>query len=147
MTLIGAGGIGKTRLALQAATVLLDNYADGVFCVQMAPIADPDQVISAVAQALGLPDAGGGLRDNVREFLRARHLLLLLDNFEHLLPAATLVAELLSHAPGLRVLVTSREVLRVSGEHTFDVPPLRFPPRSATPLQEPLTDYAAVRLC
>ena len=84
--------------------------------------------MAAIAQAVGLPDAGGRLRDNVRNFLCDKSVLLVLDNFQHLWPAALLVTELLAEAPALRVLVTSRELLRVSGEYRFEVPPL-LPPR------------------
>jgi hypothetical protein len=104
LTLIGAGGIGKSRLALAAAATLIDDFADGVWFVPLAPVAKPSQVVAAVAEALAVPDAGGHLRDYVREFLERRHLLLVLDNFEHLLPAATLVAELIGEAPWLKVL-------------------------------------------
>ncbi len=125
LTLTGVGGIGKSRLALAAAATLVDDFADGVWFVPLAPVATPNQVVSAIAQALDLPDAGGHLRQGVRGFLNRRHLLLVLDNFEHVLPSATLVAELISEAPRLKVLVTSREVLHLSIEHTLEVPPLR----------------------
>jgi predicted ATPase len=146
LTLTGAGGIGKTRLALQAAAELLDEYANGVFFVTLAPISEPSLVVSAMAQALGVPDAGGNLWESVGNFLSDKHLLLVLDNFEHLMPAASLVPALLAKAPGLNVLVTSREVLRVSGEHRFAVRPLRLPSRAALPPLEQLTRYEAVRL-
>ncbi|MBV9582291.1 MAG: helix-turn-helix domain-containing protein, partial [Chloroflexi bacterium] len=128
LTLTGAGGIGKSRLALVSAASLLDDFADGVWFVALAPVANPAQVVTAIAEALAVPDAGGPLRANVREFLQRRHLLLVLDNFEHLLSAATLVAELIAEASGLKVLVTSREVLHLSIEHTLEVPPLRLAP-------------------
>jgi predicted ATPase/class 3 adenylate cyclase len=146
LTLTGAGGIGKTRLALQAAAELLDDYADGVFFVSLAPISDPSLVVSAMAQGLGVPDVGGNLWESLGYFLREKHLLLVLDNFEHLMPAASLVPSLLAEAPALNVLVTSREVLRVSGEHSFAVRPLRLPSRAALPPLEQLTHYEAVRL-
>jgi predicted ATPase/transcriptional regulator with XRE-family HTH domain len=146
LTLTGTGGIGKTRLALQAAADLLGDYRDGVFCVALAPIAHPALVVSAIAQALGLPDPGGGLRESLRNFLHNMQMLLVLDNFEHLLPAAMLLAELLAEAPRLNMLVTSREVLHLSGERTLDVPPLRLPPRFGQPVLDQLTQYEAVRL-
>ena len=130
LTLTGAGGIGKSRLALAAAATLLDDFADGVWFVPLAPVANPTQVVAALAEALEVPDAGGHLRDNVREFLERRHLLLVLDNFEHLLAAVTLVTELIAGASWLKVLVTSREVLHLSIEHTLEVPPLRLAPPS-----------------
>jgi predicted ATPase/transcriptional regulator with XRE-family HTH domain len=128
LTLTGAGGIGKSRLALAAAATLVDDFADGAWFVRLAPVANPSQVVVAIAEAVGLPDAGGQLRDNLREFLQRRHLLLVLDNFEHLLQAVTLVADLIAEAPGLKVLVTSREALHLSSEHTLEVPPLRLAP-------------------
>jgi predicted ATPase/DNA-binding CsgD family transcriptional regulator len=146
LTLTGPGGIGKTRLALKAAETL-DDYADGVFFVSLAPITDPSLVVASIAQALGLPDAGASLRDSVRDFLSDRHLLLVLDNFEHLLGAAPLVATMLAEAPRLNVLVTSREVLRISGEHTLEVPALRLPTRTAAPQPvDQLSRSEAVRL-
>jgi predicted ATPase/DNA-binding XRE family transcriptional regulator len=146
LTLTGAGGIGKTQLALQAAAGMFDNYPDGVFFVALASITDPSLVVAGIAQALGVPDAGGDLRTTLRDFLRDKWLLLVLDNFEHLLAAASLVPALLTEAPGLNVVATSREVLRVSGEHTFPVPPLGLPSRAAVPSLEQLTQYEAVRL-
>ena len=139
LTLTGAGGIGKSRLALAAAATLVDDFVDGVWFVPLAPVANPNQVVAAIAEALDLPDAGGHLRQNVREFLARRRLLLLLDNFEHLKPAAPLVAELIGEAPGLKVLVTSREVLHLSIEHTLEVPPLRLAPhpQPSTPQHAP----------
>jgi predicted ATPase len=146
LTLTGAGGIGKTRLALEAAAVMLDDFADGVVFVALAPITDPNLVVAAISQALGVPDAGNSLRDNLRDFLRDKRVLLVLDNFEHLLPAGTLLPALLTEAPGLNVLVTSREVLRVSREETLGVPPMRLPSRAALLPLEQLTQYEAVRL-
>jgi predicted ATPase len=90
-------------------------FADGVSFVALAPISDPRHVMPAITQALGLHDAGGSLHDILRDFLRNKQLLLVLDNFEHLVAAAQLVVELLAEAPNLKVLVTSREVLRIYG--------------------------------
>lgn len=104
---------------------------------------EPDR--GAIAQALGLPNAGGNRRNTLRDFLHDKHLLLVLDNFEHLLPAAPLVPQLLAEAAGLNVLVTSREALHVSGEHSLDTPPLRHSSRTALPPLEQLTQYEAVR--
>jgi predicted ATPase len=146
LTLIGPGGIGKTRLAIQAATELADLYADGACFVELAPISDPGLVAAAIAQALGVPDASSNLRATLRDFLAEKHLLLVLDNFEHLLPAAELVSALLSEARGLSVLATSREALSLSGEQALDVPPLQLPSRSKSPELEQLSQYEAVRL-
>jgi predicted ATPase/DNA-binding SARP family transcriptional activator len=125
VTLTGAGGIGKTRLALQAGYELAEAFADGVYFVDLAHLADPDLVADVIASALGQ----GGQRDEaplatVQAFLSGRRTLLLLDNFEVVDSAAPLVSELLRAAPGLAVLVTSRSPLRLSGEHQYRVDPL-----------------------
>jgi predicted ATPase/class 3 adenylate cyclase len=128
LTLTGPPGTGKTRLALQAAASLLAGFRDGVFFVPLASISDPALVVQAVAQSLGVTEAGGrGLREALEEYLRDRQLLLVLDNFEQLLDAVPLVAELLAAAPGMKALVTSRAVLRLSAEHDYPVPPLELP--------------------
>jgi predicted ATPase/DNA-binding SARP family transcriptional activator len=147
VTLTGPGGVGKTRLALQVAAELLEAFADGVFFVSLAPIRDPNLVISSVAQTLAVKETGGRpLLESLKESLREKELLLLLDNFEQILDAAPLVAELLAASPRLKVLVTSRAALRLRGEHEFPVPPLAVPdPRHLPPL-EGLSQYAAVEL-
>jgi len=117
LTLTGPGGTGKTRLALQAAAAASDAYPDGVFWVPLAPLRDPQLVLRSAAEVVGADDA-------LAEHLADRQLLLLFDNFEHLLGAAHDVATLLSACPNLRVLITSRERLRVQGEQTWPVPPL-----------------------
>lgn len=125
LTLTGPGGVGKTRLALAVAAELAEGFPDGVVFVNLAPIADPDLVAPAVAHALGVHDAGlEPPTARLREFLRGRRLLLVLDNFEHVLDAAPLATDLLGAAPGLRILATSRARLRLSGEHEQAVPPL-----------------------
>jgi predicted ATPase/transcriptional regulator with XRE-family HTH domain len=146
LTLTGPGGIGKTRLALEAAEELFEACPDGAFFVSLAPTADSSLVVAAIAQALGLPDAGPNLRDRLCDFLRDKRMLLVLDNFEHLLPAVGLLSWLLAQAPRIKVLVTSREVLRLSGEYVLEVPPLRLPVRSEVPVPERLIQYEAVRL-
>src|SRR5207248_3646456 len=109
LTLTGPGGVGKTRLALAVAGEVGAAFADGVVVVALAPLSDPGLVLATVAQALGVTESGGqGLHAGVVAALRDRHLLLLLDNFEHLLPAAPLVADLLAGCPHLTVLATSR---------------------------------------
>ena len=149
-TLTGPGGTGKTRVALQAAAELVGAYRDGVFFVPLAPVASATHVESVVALAIGAPVEGNGLL----RFVRDRELLLVLDNFEHLLDGAPLVAELLSESPGLRVLVTSRAPLHLSGEYELPVQPLAEShalallterARSARPDFEP--DEAARQLC
>jgi predicted ATPase len=128
LTLTGAPGIGKTRLGLQVAAELYAAFADGVIFVALAPISDPSLVVTTIAQALGIQErAGQTLLDRLKGFLREKHMLLLLDNFEHVLAAAPLVATLLAAAPGLVVLATSRAPLRLYGEHELVVPPLGLP--------------------
>ena len=125
LTLTGPGGIGKTRLALHVAADLAEDFPDGVVFVPLASIRDPDLVLATLAQALNVPDASGlSLPARLHAFLHDRHLLLILDNFEHLLGAAPLVAQLLAHAPRLKLLVTSRTRLMVSGEQTYPLPSL-----------------------
>jgi predicted ATPase/class 3 adenylate cyclase len=134
VTLSGPGGTGKTRLALQAAAELLDDFADGSYFVNLAPISEPDLVATTIAHALGVAEvASRPLEESLHAFLRAKRTLLLLDNFEQVLDAAPLVGELLAAAPGLKVLVTSRAVLRLYGEHEFAVLPLALPPRPVAP--------------
>ncbi|MCW2663865.1 MAG: putative ATPase [Mycobacterium sp.] len=126
VTLTGAGGVGKTRLAVQVASQLAGEYADGVWYVDLAPITDPDLVPVVVARALGLPDQPGrSTMDTLLRFVRDRQLLVVLDNCEHLLDAcAELVVALLGGAPGLTVLATSREPIGVGGEAMWRVPSL-----------------------
>jgi predicted ATPase/class 3 adenylate cyclase len=128
VTLSGPGGTGKTRLALQAVAEMADEFAHGVWFVALAPIRDPRLVLPAVAAALGVKEAPGvPTAAALKEFLHERRLLLLLDNFEQVLDAGPAVAELLAAAPGLKILVTSRGLLHVYGEHDFPVPPLTLP--------------------
>jgi predicted ATPase/DNA-binding CsgD family transcriptional regulator len=125
MTLTGPGGVGKTRLALELARVMDDEFVDGVSFVPLEAIGDPELVPAAIALGLGVgPVAARSPLAAAVEAASRRELLLVLDNFEHLLAAAPAVAELLAAAPGLRVLVTSREALRLRGEHVLAVPPL-----------------------
>jgi predicted ATPase/class 3 adenylate cyclase/DNA-binding XRE family transcriptional regulator len=147
LTLTGPGGVGKTRLGLQVAAKLLDEFPDGVWLVDLAPITDPALVPAAVTEALGVQEGGRGpLLDALRQFLRPKRLLLVLDNFEHLLEAAPLVADLLAAAPHLKVLVTSRAVLRVAAEQEYPVPPLSLPDPKRLPAPERLSQYEAVAL-
>ena len=128
LTLTGAGGSGKTRLAVEVAAGLLDAFADGVFFIDLVPVHDPALVVAAIARQLGLQDAGARpLRERLKRFLSERQVLLVLDNFEHLLPAAEQVAELLVACPRLKVLVTGRAALDLRWEHQFGVPPLPVP--------------------
>jgi predicted ATPase/transcriptional regulator with XRE-family HTH domain len=128
LTLTGPGGVGKTRLAIQVAAGLRQRFADSVCFVDLAPLRTPDLVLPALAEALGLREVGGQpLAALLRGWLHARQVLLVLDNFEHLLPAAPEVAALLAACPRVQVLVTSRAALHIRGEHEFAVPPLELP--------------------
>jgi predicted ATPase/class 3 adenylate cyclase len=147
LTLTGPGGIGKTRLGLQIAAELLDEFEDGVFFVALAPITDPALVASAIASPLGVVETGERpLKEGLETYLRDKELLLLLDNFEQVLGAAPLVGELLSECPRLEVLATSRSVLRVYGEQEYPVPPLELPRPGRLPPIDRLSQYEAVRL-
>jgi predicted ATPase/predicted Ser/Thr protein kinase len=150
VTVTGPGGIGKTRLGVQVASGLGDCFPGGIHFVPLSPVSDPGLIASAIVQALGIREAGGQsplelLRENLRDTLRAP-MLLLLDNFEHLVQAAPTVAELLAMGPNLKILVTSRAALHVYGEHEFPVPPLAMPDSRSTPPVEVLSQYPAVAL-
>ena len=147
VTLLGPGGIGKTRLAIEAATGIVGNFADGIVFVALASVRDPGLVISAVARALGIQDVGSrALVDRLRSRLRAADLLLLLDNFEHVLSAADAIGSLLADCSRLRVLVTSRAPLRLSGECEVPVQPLALPETHTLLPPEELGKYEAVWL-
>ena len=148
LTMTGPGGTGKTRLSLQAAARLLDEFPDGVFFVPLAPIGDPALVAATIAQHVGLPERGGAdPLASLREHLRNRELLLVIDNFEQVLPAATVVRALLEEAPRLKVLVTSRAALHVSGEQRYPVPSLGVPDPKDLPDQlTALSQYESVAL-
>lgn len=128
LTLTGAGGTGKTRIAIEAAERLLPTFSDGTFFVDLASISEPDLVASAIAGSLGVREEGARpIVHSLKDFLRERELLLVLDNFEQVLPAAPSIAELLDVASRVRVLVTSRSPLHLSGEQELPIPPLRLP--------------------
>jgi predicted ATPase/class 3 adenylate cyclase/DNA-binding CsgD family transcriptional regulator len=147
LTLTGPGGTGKTRLGLQAAAELGDHFANGVFFVNLAPLSDPELVIPTIALVLGIKEAAGqALLDSVSAWLREKEVLLLLDNFEQVVEAAIEVAALLARCPKLNVLVTSRAVLHVRGEHVFAVPPLAIPDPNHVPDLVALSQYEAVAL-
>jgi predicted ATPase/class 3 adenylate cyclase len=147
LTLVGPGGTGKTRLALQAAAELLDDFPDGVYFVPLAPLSDPGLVLSTIAATLGIREEGGqSLADRLQNHLTTKQLLLVLDNFEHVAAAAPAVGDLLSVSPGLKVLATSRMPLRLRAEREYAVPPLGLPRRKPPPTAEQLSQYEAVRL-
>jgi predicted ATPase/transcriptional regulator with XRE-family HTH domain len=151
ITLTGPGGIGKTRLAIQVAADLLDDFADGVWFVRLSRLTDPSLILPTIAETLGLKEAGDqSIADILRMHLRERRMLLVLDNCEHVAAAAPDVADLLEISPALTVLATSRMALRLRGEHEYPVAPLGLPPLAAnsglasTP--EQLMEYPAAAL-
>jgi predicted ATPase/DNA-binding SARP family transcriptional activator len=147
LTLTGAGGTGKTRLSLQVAAELLDKFEDGVFYVTLAPIRDPTLVVPTITRTLGVRvSEGQPTLESLKDFLRDKHLLLVLDNFEHLLPATSLVSDLLGAAPRLKVLVTSRSSLQIYGEHEYLVPPMTTSDPQALPPIEQLAQVEAIQL-
>lgn len=147
LTLTGAPGIGKTRLALQSAQELLAEFEDGVFFVDLAPVTDPDLVIKAIAYTLGLKEAGqASLERLMLDYLKQMRTLLVLDNFEQVLDASIEVVKLLEASPLLKVLITSREALQVRGERRFFVPPLAVPDLKQLTGLEELADYPSVEL-
>ena len=147
VTLVGPGGVGKTRLGLQVAGEVAAAFPDGVIFIPLAPLGDPALVPMALARALELVESPGQpLLPRLVAYLRDRQHLLVFDNFEHLLPAAPLVGELLAGVPRVKALVTSRAVLRCYGEHEFAVPPMAFPSPQALPEAKQLAAYDAMRL-
>jgi predicted ATPase/class 3 adenylate cyclase/DNA-binding CsgD family transcriptional regulator len=147
MTLTGPGGTGKTRLGLQVAAELSDLFPDGVYFVNLAPISDPTLVVTAIAQTLDLKEMGDQtLLVLLKGYLRDKHILLLLDNFEQVASAALQVVDLLATCPKLKVIVTSRTVLHVRGDQEFPVPPLAVPDPKHLPDLVALSHYEAVEL-
>ena len=147
LTLTGPGGIGKTRLALQAAADLPEDFPDGTFFVPLATLTEAERFLAAVAETLEVRETGEQpLDESLKDYLSERRLLLILDNFEQVLGAAPTVTELLGAAPGLKVLATSRAPLGLNGEHVFPVPPLTLPDLNRPPPLEGLTQYEAVVL-
>src|SRR6266851_4599908 len=148
LTLTGAGGTGKTRLALQAATGELDHFADGVWLIELAPLTRAELVVETIAKVLALPETTDpSPLERLCAFLQARHLLLVVDNCEHVLDeCACVVALLLARCPRLTLLATSREPLLLTGEAVLRVPPLRLPDPSQPLDQAHLLDYDAIQL-
>jgi predicted ATPase len=150
VTITGPGGIGKTRLAVEIAGGLAEQFSGGVHFVQLSPLTDPNSIPSAIVQALGIREIGEQsafdvLKKYLKEYVR-NPTLLMLDNFEHLLPASSLVSQLLTVNANLKILVTSRAALHVYGEHDFPVPPLSLPDAKALPSLDALAEYSGVAL-
>jgi predicted ATPase len=147
LTLLGPGGIGKTRLSVQVATELRASFADGICFIHLAAIYDPKLVVSAIAEELEIREVGAqSLIDQVKVSLRDKCFLLVLDNFEQVVEAAPQVEELLLACPALKILVTSRVVLHIQSEQEFSVSPLALPNLKQLPEGESLAQFAAVAL-
>ena len=153
VTIMGTGGIGKTRLAIQTARWMLEHdenrreFSDGIFWVNLAPLRAPDLILVEIAQVLNLTERSGyPTLELLQRELSERRLLLLLDNFEHLLAAAPLVTALLQGTTQLKILVTSRAALNISGEQRLPIPMLSLPNLDPLPSFERLSDYGAIQL-
>jgi non-specific serine/threonine protein kinase len=148
LTLTGAGGCGKTRLAIQVARAMCDEYTDGAWFVDLAPLANPDLVLQTIATVFGLQEqAGRAIADLLRDFLRAKNLLLVLDNCEHVIDACAQFADdVLRNASQVSILATSREALSIAGETTFRAPSLALPDLKNLPPLEALALCDAVQL-
>jgi len=148
LTLTGPGGTGKTRLALQSSAELIDRFVDGTYFIDLAPLRDPNSVLAAIARTVGLIEtSNGSMLDDLKDQLREKTMLLLLDNFEQVTSAAVQMAELLGYCTRLKLLTTSREALRLRGEHLYPVPPLGLPDlEGRRPTPQDLAQYEAVQL-
>ncbi len=147
LTLTGTGGVGKTRLGLQIANELLEDFEDGILFAPLAPISDPNLVIPTIAQMLGLKETIDQLPHTLlKAYLQGRYFLLFLNNFEQVLAAGPSLINLLMSCPTLKIMVTSREVLRLYGEQEFPVPPLALPDLKQLPDIKTLAQYEAIAL-
>ena len=148
LTLTGAGGLGKTRLAIQSSNQILNKFKDGVWWVELAPLMDGLLVTQAVAQVLGVRESTSQpLTESVKNFLREKQLLLVFDNCEHLITACAQLAEdLLTHCANLKILTTSREALGLTGEEVWSVPVLSLPKTHSIPLIDLLRQYEGIHL-
>jgi predicted ATPase len=146
LTITGPGGVGKTRLALQAAADRLEDFPDGVWFVDLSTLSDPAFVPSAIASVLGVRGEGSDLVHRLTSVISGQHLLVVLDNFERVIDATQVVSDLLAKVPGLQVLATSRTPLHAYGEREYPLSPLPLPDPTHLPSIEALSQYGAVRL-
>ncbi|MEZ5426268.1 MAG: protein kinase [Pyrinomonadaceae bacterium] len=147
VTLKGIGGTGKTRLARETARRMLGDFPDGVFFIPLADIKNPELVVLEIARPFKLPETGAeALAKTLREFFQNKKLLLVIDNFEQVAGAAPVLSDLLSRAPELKILVTSRLLLKLERERDFSVPPLELPDPQGSQSPEELLEYASIRL-
>jgi predicted ATPase/DNA-binding CsgD family transcriptional regulator len=147
VSLIGTGGVGKTRLALQVAVDMRERFTDGIYFVALAPVREPHLVLRTIAQVFGLKeDRKVQLRDSLRAFLQNKNVLLVVDNFEQVMAATPLLVDLLTDCTTLKILVTSREILHLCAEHCFMVAPLAFPDPEKIASLDTLHDYPAIDL-
>ena len=146
-TLTGIGGTGKTRLSQKIAREMLSEFPDGVFFVDLSPITKADLVAPKIAQVLSIKESGREQIDNIlKHFLGNKRMLLILDNFEQIVEAAPIIAAFLSSASRLKILVTSRNILQIRGEHEYKVPPLDLPDPTKSHTENSLAGYASVSL-
>ncbi|MBA2597282.1 MAG: hypothetical protein H0V00_11740 [Chloroflexia bacterium] len=146
LTITGPGGVGKTRVALQAAADVLEDFPDGVWFVDLSVLDDPTLVPPAIAAVLGVREEGSGLAERLAGVLGGKRLLLVLDNFERVLEAASFVTRLLARAPGANLLVTSRAPMHTSGEQEYSLAPFLLPDPAHLPPLEQVLQFDAVRL-
>lgn len=147
LTLLGPGGIGKTRLGLQGAVEMLTSFEDGLFFVSLSALREPSLVVPTIAGTLGVKEVGGqSLIDTLKQQIGDKRMLLLLDNFEQVAPAAREVSELLAACPKLKVVATSRVPLRLRGENLYEVPPMGLPEPGQKLAAAQLSQYESVRL-
>ncbi len=147
LTLIGPGGVGKTRLSLQVITSLANELDDQICFISLMETSDPKLVVPTIAKVLGLQELGSHpILEALKAFLKEKRLLLVLDNLEQVIDAAPALANLLEECSSLKILATSRAILRVSGEYTFYVPPLALPDLTQLPAKEELLQYSAITL-
>jgi predicted ATPase/class 3 adenylate cyclase len=146
LTITGPGGVGKTRVALQASADVLEAFPDGVWFVDLSVLDDPALVSSSIATVLGVRDEGDGIANRLVAMLAGKQQLLVLDNFERVVDAAPMIADLLARVPGLKVLATSRTPLHAYGEHEYPLSPLPLPDPAHLPSVDGMSQYEAVRL-